>query len=297
HHDVHAIPELTRALLQGQGHAFDDHIRAGMLPALVAHGIDPARDALADPVVLVGSEEMHVARQNLLADADHLLRRQTGVDAEVAQRLIEAVDMLAELERAVIEGPRHIERGVTVLEAAVAEWNNHLPFRHILAVEVGDSLVAARRCGHWSASLPWMFASTVAAANRCRNGSCKPLRGLACSIAVAAEIIMNSWPEPDSGSARLYERAVRVLPGGISRLLTWNEPFPFYAKSGSGARVTDVDGTVRIDFVNNFASLIHGHSHPAITEAVTRALQDGTCFALPTAIEVEMAELLCERYA
>lgn len=108
---------------------------------------------------------------------------------------------------------------------------------------------------------------------------------------------MNSWPEPDSGSARLYERAVRVLPGGISRLLTWNEPFPFYAKSGSGARVTDVDGTVRIDFVNNFASLIHGHSHPAITEAVTRALQDGTCFALPTAIEVEMAELLCERYA
>jgi hypothetical protein len=55
------------------------------------------------------------------------------------------------------------------------------------------------------------------------------------------------------------------------------------------------DGTVRIDFVNNFASLIHGHARPVIAEAVCEAVKNGTRFALPTRIEVEFAEILCER--
>ncbi len=108
---------------------------------------------------------------------------------------------------------------------------------------------------------------------------------------------MTEWPDPSSRSAEIYNRALRVLPGGISRLQTWNEPFPFYAKSGSGVHVTDEDGTVRVDFVNNFASLIHGHGHPAIVAAVAAALGNGTCFALPTRTEVELAEMLCERFA
>jgi glutamate-1-semialdehyde 2,1-aminomutase len=60
--------------------------------------------------------------------------------------------------------------------------------------------------------------------------------------------------------------------------------------------VTDEDGTVRIDFVNNFASLIHGHAHPVIVDAVCAAVRSGTCFALPTRIEVELAEILSERF-
>ena len=107
---------------------------------------------------------------------------------------------------------------------------------------------------------------------------------------------MTKWPDPSSNSARIYHRALRVLPGGISRLQTWNEPFPFYAKSGSGIHVTDEDGAVRVDFVNNFASLIHGHAHPAIIAAVCEAVKNGTCFALPTQVEVELAEILCERF-
>lgn len=107
---------------------------------------------------------------------------------------------------------------------------------------------------------------------------------------------MTRWPDPSSISARVYDRALRVLPGGISRLQTWNEPFPCYAKSGSGVHVTDEDGTVRVDLVNNFASLIHGHAHPAIVAAVCEAVKNGTCFALPTQIEVELAEILCDRF-
>ncbi len=103
------------------------------------------------------------------------------------------------------------------------------------------------------------------------------------------------WPEPDSKSAALYERARRVFAGGSTRLQVWAEPFPVYAATGAGAYVTDVDGTRRLDLTNNYASLIHGHAHPAVIEAVTARIADGTCFALPTETEVALAELLCQR--
>lgn len=103
------------------------------------------------------------------------------------------------------------------------------------------------------------------------------------------------WPSLESKSYKLYQRALNVMPGGISRVAPWQEPYPLYARSGCGARVTDVDGTVYVDFINNFASLIHGHAHPRIVEAVARQLPLGTAFTLPTESEVALAELLCER--
>ncbi len=61
------------------------------------------------------------------------------------------------------------------------------------------------------------------------------------------------------------------------------------------AYVTDIDGNKRIDFANNMASLIHGHSHPAIVEAVTEQIQRGTAYTMGTEAEVNFAELLIER--
>ena len=103
------------------------------------------------------------------------------------------------------------------------------------------------------------------------------------------------WPAPESRSRAIFERARRVLPGGISRLLTWVDPFPVYARRGQGAYIEDEDGTRRLDFMNNFASLIHGHAHPAVVEAAQAAVGDGTCFALPGEREVALAEVLCAR--
>ena len=103
------------------------------------------------------------------------------------------------------------------------------------------------------------------------------------------------WPDPASKSAALYERAAKVFAGGNTRLQVWVDPFPVYAEKGSGARVTDVDGVTRLDFTNNFASLIHGHAHPAVIEAVTARIQLGTCFAMPTESEILLGELLCDR--
>lgn len=106
---------------------------------------------------------------------------------------------------------------------------------------------------------------------------------------------MASWPAPTSRSRELYERGLKVLPGGITRTLPWQEPFPVYASHGQGAYVIDVDGTRRLDLLNNFASLIHGHAHPAVVEAVQRQVGNGTAFTLPTEQEVALAEAICSR--
>ena len=65
-----------------------------------------------------------------------------------------------------------------------------------------------------------------------------------------------------SHSADLFERARHVLPGGVSRNTVLRKPHPAYAAFGEGCRLTDLDGTTRIDFSNNMASLIHGHAYP-----------------------------------
>jgi len=96
-------------------------------------------------------------------------------------------------------------------------------------------------------------------------------------------------------SAELYERAKKSLPGGVSRNTVLRSPHPLYAAHASGCRVIDIEGVERIDFANNMASLIHGHAHPAITEAVTKQLSRGTAFTLATEVEIEYAEELCSR--
>ncbi len=96
-------------------------------------------------------------------------------------------------------------------------------------------------------------------------------------------------------SAALYERALAVMPGGNSRTTLYRTPHQIYAAHGNGAYVTDVDGVRRLDVVNNYTSLIHGHAHPAVAEAACRAVADGSCFGMATASEVALAECLHAR--
>lgn len=96
-------------------------------------------------------------------------------------------------------------------------------------------------------------------------------------------------------SQELYERALRVLPGGVSRNTVLRRPHPFYAVRGEGCYVTDIEGVRRIDFANNMCSLIHGHAHPAIVAAVTEQMHRGTAFTFATEAEVLYAEHMCQR--
>ena len=98
-----------------------------------------------------------------------------------------------------------------------------------------------------------------------------------------------------SASAELYQRALKILPGGVSRNTVLRAPHPVYAQTGRGCQVTDVEGVTRIDFSNNMASLIHGHAQPAVVAAVTEQLQRGSAFALATEVEIRYAEHLISR--
>ncbi|MBI2880934.1 MAG: aspartate aminotransferase family protein [Candidatus Tectomicrobia bacterium] len=93
----------------------------------------------------------------------------------------------------------------------------------------------------------------------------------------------------------LYERAVRSLPGGSTRTLTYFPPFPLYVSRGEGPRLWDVDGNVRVDLFNNATSLIHGHSHPEVVRAIQEVAGFGTAFASATEWEIRLAEILVER--
>ena len=101
--------------------------------------------------------------------------------------------------------------------------------------------------------------------------------------------------EINSQSQSLYEEALKVLPGGISRNTIYRKPNPDYVSHGEGCRVTDIDGKTRIDFANNMASLMHGHAHPAIVSAVTEQLNRGTAFTMATEAELRFAQHICSR--
>jgi glutamate-1-semialdehyde 2,1-aminomutase len=111
----------------------------------------------------------------------------------------------------------------------------------------------------------------------------------------AAERILATYRERTKRSQELFERAGRVLEGGTTRTSVFFSPYPCYVAEGQGCRFTDLDGNVRIDFLNNYTSLLHGHAYPPIVEAVTRQIRKGSAFAAPSGLEVELAALIQAR--
>lgn len=94
-------------------------------------------------------------------------------------------------------------------------------------------------------------------------------------------------------SEELFERAQRVLPGGVNspvRAFRAVGGIPRFIKKASGALLTDVDGREYIDFVSSWGCMILGHNHPKVLEAVVEAAKDGLSFGAATEREVELAE-------
>jgi glutamate-1-semialdehyde 2,1-aminomutase len=105
----------------------------------------------------------------------------------------------------------------------------------------------------------------------------------------------HQFPDTRSRSSGLYERALKFLPGGNSRHTVFFPPYPIYAVRGSGSRIWDVDGSERIDFINNYSALIHGHNHPRIVEAIIHQAETLLTISLPTEKEIALAELIANR--
>jgi glutamate-1-semialdehyde 2,1-aminomutase len=93
-----------------------------------------------------------------------------------------------------------------------------------------------------------------------------------------------------------YERAHKVLSGGVASSYQLRDPWPIYLERGDGPRVWDVDGNELYDFHNGFGSMIQGHAHPAIGRAVQERYALGTHFAAPTEDAIAVAEELQRRF-
>ncbi len=97
-------------------------------------------------------------------------------------------------------------------------------------------------------------------------------------------------------SERLYEHALEVIVGGV------NSPSRSFKAVGGGAPVVmhkakgayfwDVDGNRYIDYLAAYGPIITGHAHPHITQAITRAAENGTLYGTPTPWEIDFARML-----
>jgi glutamate-1-semialdehyde 2,1-aminomutase len=96
-------------------------------------------------------------------------------------------------------------------------------------------------------------------------------------------------------SRALHEEAAAVMPGGNSRTTTFFDPYPFYFQRGQGAHVWDADGIERVDFNNNYTSLVLGHATPDVIKAVQAVAESGLSFPGPTEHEIRLAEMITRR--
>ena len=111
----------------------------------------------------------------------------------------------------------------------------------------------------------------------------------------AGSSVRERYAETTARSAALFERATASLPGGNSRTTIFIDPYPCYVERGEGCRIWDADGNERIDFINNYTSLILGHSHPRVVEALQEQAARFVSVAAPSELEIELAEAIKER--
>ncbi len=101
------------------------------------------------------------------------------------------------------------------------------------------------------------------------------------------------------GSEKLYNRACRVMVGGVNspvRSFIYVGGKPIFIRGGNGCFIEDVDGNKYIDYVLSYGALIHGHANRKILTRVREAMEKGTTFGAPTEDELLLAEEICRAF-
>ncbi|MGB9168311.1 MAG: glutamate-1-semialdehyde 2,1-aminomutase [Nitrososphaeraceae archaeon] len=95
-------------------------------------------------------------------------------------------------------------------------------------------------------------------------------------------------------SKELFDRSVKVIPGGVNSPVRFFKPYPFFVSSGFGSKIVTADHRTLLDYCMGYGSLILGHSYPQVLETIKNQLDKGTLFCIPTEKEVYIAELLTD---
>ena len=111
---------------------------------------------------------------------------------------------------------------------------------------------------------------------------------------------LDSVDRPDGRAAErsmaLMQRAQAVIPGGVNspvRAFSSVGGQPPFVRKAAGAHLVTEDGVALIDYVGSWGPALLGHAHPEVIEIVQKTARDGLSFGAATALEVELAELLC----
>jgi glutamate-1-semialdehyde 2,1-aminomutase len=96
-------------------------------------------------------------------------------------------------------------------------------------------------------------------------------------------------------SKKLFEEAKKHIPGGVNspvRAFRSVGGEPLFIKRAKGSKVFDADGKEYIDYVLSWGPMILGHTHPAVTAALKKAITNGTSFGAPTELEITLAKMV-----
>lgn len=109
------------------------------------------------------------------------------------------------------------------------------------------------------------------------------------------EEILSKYLDRTKVSKKYHDEAKKFLPGGVTRNLAFNYPYPVFMEKGAGCFLYDYDGNEYLDFVNTYTALIHGHADPDIIKAVSAQLHKGTSLSAPSPLATKLANILCDR--
>ena len=107
------------------------------------------------------------------------------------------------------------------------------------------------------------------------------------------QALMIQNPMTQNLNQALFDRAQECIPGGVNspvRAFRAVGGTPRFVKRAQGAYFWDANSKRYIDYIGSWGPMILGHGHPAVVEAVQKALTDGFSFGAPTEREVELAE-------
>lgn len=109
-------------------------------------------------------------------------------------------------------------------------------------------------------------------------------------MSIADHVVV--YMERTKRSRELYQRASKVMPGGVSHRYRFIAPYPFFVEQASGSRIRDVDGNEYLDLWMGHFALILGHRSKLVQEALAEAAEVGTHLGIVHEYEVSFAELI-----
>src|SRR5262245_22932260 len=104
------------------------------------------------------------------------------------------------------------------------------------------------------------------------------------------------YVERNPKSFARHTEACAAMPGGNTRTVIFNAPFPLGIARGKGCKLWDVDGHEYVDFLGEYTAGLFGHSDKRIRAAIERALDGGISLAGHNVFEAKLARLVCDRF-